>query len=114
MNQSVPNCDTCDNRITIPNFSAKQSRFLLAYRQDPVILRAAEMAGVNRCSVYRWQLRPDFTAAMKKASDEHFAAHLVKYRAEQEAKRIRREQRERELRPAKLENLARTRARKRG
>lgn len=114
MTQPVPVGDTCNDRMTIAYISAKQSRFLLAYRQGPIIARAAALAGINRCTVYRWQRCPEFTAAMKRVFQEWIAEHQKRYRADEEVRRIRREQRELELRPAKLANLERTRARKRG
>jgi hypothetical protein len=56
----------------------RQRRFLAAYREVPVIARAARLAEVHRASVYRWKADPGFRAALKAAADDFVRGYREK------------------------------------
>ena len=101
-----------------PNIAAplsdRQRRFLDAYRERLAIAPAARLACVHRASVYRWQRDPAFVAALKVAAEEFFRNARAKWEEQEAARQKWREQRERDRRQQRCENLARARAAKRG
>jgi hypothetical protein len=87
-----------------------QRLLLDAYRQRPKIATAARLAGIHRCTVYRWQADPEFAKAMRKAEEEFTAEWRAKTAAEQAARKRWREERERARRPMRCRILAIARA----
>lgn len=105
-------CDTCDTMLTNANpteRSASQLRFLAAYREDPVVRRAARLAHVHRATVYRWMKDASFVTAMREAADAFFVAHRAKVDAEERERRQWRRERERARNPMRRYYLARAR-----
>src|SRR5579871_6666629 len=105
----APPCDGCDTMLVkayLPSWDERRRRFLDAYRQGPTLARAARLAGVARCSVYRWQADPAFAAAMKAAADAFFDEHRAKVLAAEAARREWRQSRERARRAQRLATLA--------
>jgi len=105
----ISSCDTCDENLTKVN-TPPRSRFLNAYRQRPTVARAARLAGVARCTVYRWQADPGFRDAMLAASEAYYAEGREQVLADEAARRQQRQERERERRPMRCANLAKARA----
>jgi hypothetical protein len=102
-----PGCDGCDTKlekVETPNESRK--RFLTAYQERPVIARAARLAGVHRCTVYRWQADPEFVKAMREAADAFFRELRARIAVEEAERKRWREERERARRPMRCRNLA--------
>lgn len=122
-------CDTCDkireNHNGVANLAsangrrvearlgsmltAKQRRFLNAFRQRPAIAPAARLAGVHRATVYRWQSNTAFADAMEAAAEAFFKEHRAKVLAEEAVRQRWREKRELERRPMRCYWLARAR-----
>jgi hypothetical protein len=110
-----PPCDTCDEKLRNANSSQRdrQRRFLEAYRQGPVIARAARLAGVHRATAHRWAADPAFLALMRAAADEFFRAHREKVLAAEAERQRWRDEREKARRPMRQAILERARAAKR-
>jgi hypothetical protein len=107
----VLTCDRCDGMLTNVNPpNERQRRFLDAYRRDPVIARAARLAGVHRATVHRW-IADDvgFVAALRAAADAFFEEHRAKVLAEQAERQKWRNERERARRPMRCYYLSRAR-----
>ena len=109
-------CDSCDTNPIKPDigWSDHQLRFLDAYRQYAVVAPAARLAGVARCTVYRWRANPAFAKAMHAASEDFFRVHRAKVLAAAYERQFWRAERERARRPMRLQALAEARAAKRG
>jgi len=108
-----PTCDGCDTNLTEHNQSnrtARQRRFLAAFRERATVAR---VAGIHRATVYRWLADPAFATAARAALDDFFREHRAKVLAAEAARAAWRAERERELRPMKSQNLAKARAAKR-
>ena len=110
-----PPCDRCDTKLTnvnTPGLNERQRRFLDAYRQWLAITPAARSAGVHRATVYRWRRDAAFADAMRVASQEFFRELRAKVLAEEAARQVWRDKRERERRSMRCFYLARARAAK--
>jgi hypothetical protein len=107
--------DTCGaNRINANALSARQQRFLDAYRQQRLaIAPAARLSHVHRATVYRWQRDAVFAAALRAAQALFFQEHRAKVMAADAERQRWRDARERERHPMRCEHLARARAAKR-
>ena len=71
---NTPPCDRCDRNVTKgnpPTWNKRQQRLLDAYRERPIVARAARLAGVHRATVYRWMADVAFADAMQVAADEY-------------------------------------------
>jgi hypothetical protein len=112
---SVPaSGDSCDKNLVnvdaAPALSDRQRRFLDAYpAQQLFIARAARVAGVARCTVYRWRRDDAFAAAMHAAAEEFFRAARARVLAENEARQRWRDARELQRLPMRCHYLARAR-----
>jgi hypothetical protein len=117
MNADIPPCDSFDKMLVnvkpALTLSERQRRFLDAYRQRLAIAPAARLAGVHRATVYRWMQDAAFVAAMRVAAEAFFQATKAKVQAEEAARQLWRERRERERRPMRCYYLARAREAKR-
>lgn len=112
----APSCDGCDRKLTnanTPGWSERQRRFLEAYRQHPTIAPAARLAGVHRASVYRWLADATFADALRAAAELFYQEWRLKALAEEAARRLWRDERERARRPMRCYYLALARAAKR-
>jgi hypothetical protein len=93
--------------------TARQRRFLDAYRECAAIAPAARLACVHRATVYRWQRDAAFAAALQAAADAFFRDHRAKVMAEARERAQWRRQREQERRPMRCRCLAQAREAKR-
>ena len=113
---NTPPCDRCDRNVTKgnpPTWNKRQQRLLDAYRERPIVARAARLAGVHRATVYRWMADVAFADAMQVAADEYDRDRRVKFLADEAARRQWRAERERARRPMRCHYLALARAARR-
>jgi hypothetical protein len=89
-----------------PSWSDQQRRFLGAYRQNPVKLQAARLAGVSRAAVYLWMRDAVFVAAMQTEADAFYDAHRKKVLAQEGERQKWRDERERKRKPMRRYYLA--------
>jgi hypothetical protein len=87
--------------------SDRQRRFLDAYRQEPTISGAARLSSIHRATVHRWLTDPTFAEALTAAYELFYQDNRVRVRAEQEARRRWREEREQARHPMRCNYLAR-------
>lgn len=103
-------CDTRDEKSTNACTWEKtdsQRRFLTAYAERPYIASASRVAGVARCTVYRWMATiPAFEKAVREAFGRFAEEAKKRWLAEAEARRRWREERERARRPMRCYYLA--------
>lgn len=97
-------------KASTPRKSESQRRFLDSYTEKPQVARAARLAGVHRATVYRWMTDPEFVTAMRIAVQEFFRRAQARVEAEEAARKLWRQERERARRPMRCAILAKARA----
>src|SRR5262249_1875226 len=106
----VAQCNTCDEKLVNVeprSFSDRQRRFLDAYRRGSSVTAAGRLAAVHRATVYRWLEDEAFATAMRAASDACYRENRARVLAEEAARALWRQERERERRPMRCFYLAR-------
>lgn len=107
-------CDTRDGKLRNGKDweeTAAQRRFLDAYAERPVIASAAKLAGVARCTVYRWLASiPAFEKALRDAAERAGRKARERWEVWAAERKRWREERERARRPMRCANLAKARA----
>ena len=110
-----PTRNTCDEMLTTAKTAAqldRRRRFLDAYAECARIAPAARLAGVHRATVHRWLAEPGFAAALRDAFEVFYRRNRERVLADEHARRLWREERERARRPMRCHYLARARAAK--